>query len=179
MLYDILPWAVQKWLNRSICRLGCGLGWTEGSTSSIVFDMWRQCAHMGGHNGATWRIRLNRPSEVTMQSYVKLLWPPAIIIRNLSSDADGIEQKTSIRVSCDHRNINHRYITRSLVVTETSTDGQHSTNSQRPTSRLLLACISVVSRVLERTATPHPLLNSNVAIHSLYSSPNSLIVNFE
>jgi len=21
-----LPWAVQKWLNRSRCRLGCGLG---------------------------------------------------------------------------------------------------------------------------------------------------------
>jgi len=28
-----LLWAVQKWPNRSIHRLGCGLRWTEGSTS--------------------------------------------------------------------------------------------------------------------------------------------------
>jgi len=41
---DFLPWAVQKRLIRSICRLGCGLGWAEGSTSSIVFARWRQCA---------------------------------------------------------------------------------------------------------------------------------------
>jgi len=26
---------------------------------SIVFARWRQCAHRGGHIGATWRIRLN------------------------------------------------------------------------------------------------------------------------
>jgi len=26
---------------------------------SIVFVRWRQCAHMGGHIGATWQIRLN------------------------------------------------------------------------------------------------------------------------
>jgi len=26
-----LPWAVQKWLNRSRCHLGCGLKWVEGS----------------------------------------------------------------------------------------------------------------------------------------------------
>jgi len=29
----------KKQLNRSICRLGCGIG----CTSSIVFDRWRQC----------------------------------------------------------------------------------------------------------------------------------------
>jgi len=38
---------------------------TDGS---IVFARWRQCAHMGGHVGATWRIRLNlcflRPTRV-------------------------------------------------------------------------------------------------------------------
>jgi len=28
---DTLMWAVQKWLNRSRCRLGCGLGWAQGS----------------------------------------------------------------------------------------------------------------------------------------------------
>jgi len=44
---DTLPWAVQKWLNRLICRLGCGLGWAKGRTSSIVFTRWRQCALMG------------------------------------------------------------------------------------------------------------------------------------
>jgi len=38
-----LPWAVQKWPNWSICRLGCGLVWAEGSTSSIIFVRWRQC----------------------------------------------------------------------------------------------------------------------------------------
>jgi len=30
---DTLLWAVQKWLNRSICRFGCGIGWVEGSTT--------------------------------------------------------------------------------------------------------------------------------------------------
>ena len=34
---DFLRRAVQKRLNRSICRLGCGLGWAEGSTNSVVF----------------------------------------------------------------------------------------------------------------------------------------------
>jgi len=36
---DILPRAVQKQLNQSICRLGCGLGWAGGNTSSIVFEL--------------------------------------------------------------------------------------------------------------------------------------------
>jgi len=57
---------VQKRLNRSICHLGCGLHWAEGCTSSIVFAWWRQCALMGGHITATWRIRLNHPSVVAM-----------------------------------------------------------------------------------------------------------------
>jgi len=26
-----LPWAVQKWLNRSKCHLACGHGWVQGS----------------------------------------------------------------------------------------------------------------------------------------------------
>ena len=42
---DILPWAVHKWLNWSICHLGCGLGWAKGRTSSIAFSklpsLWR------------------------------------------------------------------------------------------------------------------------------------------
>jgi len=72
---DFPPSAVQKPLNRSICLLGCGLGWAERSTCSIAFAWWRQCANMGGHIGATWWIRLNRPSAAAMQSYVELLWP--------------------------------------------------------------------------------------------------------
>jgi len=34
----------RKWLNQSICRFVCGLGWDEGSTSSIVFAGLRQYA---------------------------------------------------------------------------------------------------------------------------------------
>jgi len=54
--------AVQKWLNRSICRLGCGLGWAEWSKSSIAFAMWRQCALM-----PTWRIQVNLSSAAAMR----------------------------------------------------------------------------------------------------------------
>jgi len=64
LIDDTLPRAVQKWLNRSICRLGFGLGWAEGSTSSIVFAM---------YVGVTWRIRLNRPFAAAIRPYVKLL----------------------------------------------------------------------------------------------------------
>jgi len=53
ILDDTLRWAMQTWLNRSICRLACRLGWTEGSTSSIVFAGWRQCALQWKHIGAT------------------------------------------------------------------------------------------------------------------------------
>jgi len=60
--------------------LGCGLGWAEGSTSSIVFTSWCQCALMGGHIGVTWRIRLNHPSATAMWYYVKFLWPLAYLV---------------------------------------------------------------------------------------------------
>jgi len=70
-----LPWAVQKWLNRSICCLGGRLGWAKGSTSSIVFARWHQRALMGGHIGTTWWIQLNHPSASAMRPYVNLLWP--------------------------------------------------------------------------------------------------------
>jgi len=39
-----LPSAVQKRLNRSIYRMGCGLRWAEGCKNSIVSARWRQCA---------------------------------------------------------------------------------------------------------------------------------------
>jgi len=73
---DTLPWAMQK----SICRLGCGLWWAEESTSSIVFARWIQCALIRGHIGTIWRIWLNCPSAVAMQPYVKLLWPLVYIL---------------------------------------------------------------------------------------------------
>jgi len=47
-------------------------------TSSVIFASWCLCAHMGGHIGASWRIRSNRPSATAMRSYVKLVWPLAI-----------------------------------------------------------------------------------------------------
>jgi len=75
---DFLPWAVQKRLNWSICCLGYGLGWAEGSTTSIVFTRWCQCVHIGGHIDATWRVWLNCPPAVVMQSHVELLWPLVI-----------------------------------------------------------------------------------------------------
>jgi len=62
-----LPWAVQKRLNRSICRLGCGLKWAEGCTSSIVFARWCQCTIVGGYVAATWRMSLSHPSTAAMR----------------------------------------------------------------------------------------------------------------
>ena len=63
----------KNWLNRSICRLRCGLGLAKRSRSSIVFARWRQCAFTGRHIGATWRMRLNRPSTAATRPYVKIL----------------------------------------------------------------------------------------------------------
>ena len=84
---NFLPWAVHKRLNRSACRFGCGLGWAEGITSSIIFVRWRQCALMG----ATWRIRLNRLAAVAMRPYVKLLWPLVLVVKvNCSSSVFNI-----------------------------------------------------------------------------------------
>ena len=59
---------------------GLWLGWAEGSTGSVVFSRWRQCALrqsalMWVHIGATWRMRVNRSSAAAMRPYVKLLWP--------------------------------------------------------------------------------------------------------
>jgi len=47
--------------------LWSGLECAEECTSSIVFAMWCQCALMGEHLAATWRIRLNHPSMATMR----------------------------------------------------------------------------------------------------------------
>jgi len=97
---DTLRSSVQKRLNRSRGRLGCGLGLAQGIASwsrspwegavlgkgSLIVKYsdfvvrWRQYAHMGGHIGATLRTRLNRPSAVAMRSCVKLLWSLALIL---------------------------------------------------------------------------------------------------
>ena len=60
---NILPWAVQKWLNRSKCRLACGLGCPQEA-----------CIRSGAH----WSHLANttEPSiAAAMQPFVKLLWP--------------------------------------------------------------------------------------------------------
>ena len=51
----------------------------------VVFARLRKRALMREHIGATWRIRLNRPSAAAMRPYVKLLWPlvPFCRIANL------------------------------------------------------------------------------------------------
>ena len=56
----------QKRLNRSICRLGCGLGYAEGSISSIVFARWRQCVLMGGHIATTVVERRSLAGELSL-----------------------------------------------------------------------------------------------------------------
>jgi len=51
-----LPWAVQKRPNRLICHLGCGFGWAEGSTSSVIFASWEGTLAPPGEYD--WTIRL-------------------------------------------------------------------------------------------------------------------------
>ena len=62
-------------LFRELCKMAQPIDlpfglWTRvgrGSTSSIVFARWRQCALMGGHIAANWRIRLNHLSAAAMR----------------------------------------------------------------------------------------------------------------
>jgi len=84
---DILPWAVQKRLNWSICHLGYGLRWAEGSTGSVIFARWRQCTQFqsyspGGASVPTWEVHWRHLANTIEPSvcggdvvYVKLLWP--------------------------------------------------------------------------------------------------------
>jgi len=64
---QFLPYAEQKRLNRSICRIGCGLECAEGCTSSIAFAKWRQRALKEGHVAVICRITMNHASTVTMR----------------------------------------------------------------------------------------------------------------
>jgi len=61
--------------------LVCGLGWAEGSTSSIIFARWCQCAHTGWH---IWRHLANTIEPPvwggSARSYFKFLWPLVFIV---------------------------------------------------------------------------------------------------
>jgi len=46
---------------------------------------------MGEHIGATWRIRLNRPSVAAVRPYVKLLWPLVSIFETVNEGTGAIE----------------------------------------------------------------------------------------
>jgi len=59
---NTLPWAVQKWLNRSRC-LGCGLQWAQGSMSYIGCTL----AQPGKYG---WTVQVRRRCGL----FVKLLW---------------------------------------------------------------------------------------------------------
>jgi len=92
----ILQTVARKWLNRSICHFGSQLWWAERSTCSIVVVRWHQCAFTGEHIGATWRIRLNRPSVAAMRPYVKVLWP--LVIKPMELDTT-VTAYVSVNVS--------------------------------------------------------------------------------
>jgi len=66
---DSLPEAVQKWLNRSIFHLGCGLRRDEETTSLIIFANWHHVANA------------TEPCICcSTVAYFKLLWPLVVII---------------------------------------------------------------------------------------------------
>jgi len=73
---------VRKRLNRSICHLGCGLGWAEVNTSSIVFARWRHLANtielsVCGSDAALCQITLTTclPSE-GVDNFSDIMQPP-------------------------------------------------------------------------------------------------------
>jgi len=74
----VLQTVAQKWLNRSICRLCCGLEWAEGSTSWIVFASRRQCAINEGTLAPPgeydWTVRLRRRCGLTSNYFDHLLY---------------------------------------------------------------------------------------------------------
>jgi len=68
LIHKNLPWAVQKRLNRSICRSGCGLEWIDGCTSSVVFAR-SPCAFLANVNSRSRSLyAIARPSVVCLSS---------------------------------------------------------------------------------------------------------------
>jgi len=77
----------------TFCRELCKNGWMGRFAAYTVDWGWPKeaqvqsyspgganCAHMGRHIGATWRIRFSRPSAAAMRSCVKSLWPLVICL---------------------------------------------------------------------------------------------------
>jgi len=60
-----LPWVVQKRLNRSRCRLGCGLRWPVGPTEHVRWGCtWCRLANMIEN--------LKRPCAAAMQPFCEI-----------------------------------------------------------------------------------------------------------
>jgi len=70
---DTPPWAVQKWLNRSRCCLGCGLRWAQGSMCYVGCAL----AQPGEYDWIV-HVWVGRIEAAAMRPYVKLLWPLAM-----------------------------------------------------------------------------------------------------
>ena len=89
---DFLPWVVQKRLNRSICRLGCGLWWSEGSTSSTVFARWRPHVPsvprwegmLAPPGECDWTVHLRRRRGLMSNYFDHLLWKSVVQFKNLA-----------------------------------------------------------------------------------------------
>ena len=58
-----MPWALKKLLNRSICHLGCWIGWAEISWSSVIFARLCPYASLGAHQHSH-LLALLLPNEV-------------------------------------------------------------------------------------------------------------------
>jgi len=111
---------VQKRLNLSICRIGCGLEWAERCTSSIVFARWRQCALMEGHVSVTCRITLNHPSTATMRlmsNYTCYLWTRSLRQSHRQPSA-------SSRVLYCGRSTQHSHLVYSVCCVHVSTSSE-------------------------------------------------------
>jgi len=78
-----MPWYARQHSAVSCAKLAEPINlpfglWTLMSRMKHKFNricQWRQCAVIRGHIGATWRMRLNRPSAAAMRLCVNLLWP--------------------------------------------------------------------------------------------------------
>jgi len=92
---DTLPWAVHK--KAELTDLLFGL-WTLVVRRKHKLNRIHQVVTMCPH-GATWRIRLNRPSVVMMQSYVKLLWPLVLFESVCPATSANCEQNDN-KVEC-------------------------------------------------------------------------------
>ena len=95
--------AVQKWLNWSICHLGCGLGSAEGSTSSIVFARGANVPSCEGTFGATWLQLIVSKAvykrwEARMSRHLGFSWPI-----NSSGRAQFPGWATSSKLSGKHK----------------------------------------------------------------------------